>query len=91
MARRKQAAPPPLRSASLESLAPLKLSRAEVAALGPVRAAADAVMAHPTYRASLTAARAHRDDHEAVAAHGHAAAALIRRTAYLAAQNTAPF
>lgn len=80
MARRKQAPAPPLRSASLESLAPLKLNAGDVALVGVVRAATDAVHALPAYEASLSAARASRDE-AARAEHVAAASALIRRTA----------
>lgn len=80
MARRKQAPTPPLRSASLESLAPLKLHAGDVALVGVVRAAVDAVHSLPVYTASFEAARATRDK-EARAAHVAAASALIRRTA----------
>lgn len=90
MALRKQAPAPPLRSASLETLAPLKLNAGDVARVGIVRAATDAVHALPVYAASLEAARATRDE-VARAAHVAAASALIRRTAEAAAKRGASF
>lgn len=80
MARRKTAPTPPLRSASLESLAPLELSTAEVTCVGTVRAAVNAVHALPLHRTSWEAARATRQD-SPLAQHVAAAASLIRRTA----------
>lgn len=90
MARRKQATPKPLRSASLESLAPLKLDPYEVALVGVVRAAVDAVHALPEHRESWEAARASRDE-TARAQHVRASASLARRTAEAHARSLAAF
>ncbi|MDD7834992.1 hypothetical protein [Paenarthrobacter sp. AB444] len=87
MARRKTAPTPPLRSASLATVAPLILSPAEVAAVGIVRAAVIAVQALPLHRASWEAARATRQE-SSLALHVAAAANLIRRTAEAHARAT---
>ena len=90
MARRKQAPVPPLRSASLESLAPLTLDADEVTAVGIVRASFDAVHSLTAHGASWEAASQSRDE-AARAEHVRAASALIRRTAEAEAKRGAAF
>lgn len=79
MARRIRAPEPPLRSASLESLAPLKVNAGDVAAVGIVRATVVAVHALLQYEESWNRARQRRDA-KSRDVHFAAAAALLRKT-----------